>query len=173
MKFRQAVSTDLTAIEAIYDRVLTRKEAGQEHIGWVRGLYPTRATASQSLQRQDLYVMESEGQILAVATINQIQADVYSTAPWRYMAPDHKVLVLHTLVVDPNSIRNGLGRQFVTFYEDMGRQLGCTCLRLDTNVENSNARAFYNALGYEELCTRPCTFPGITGLTWILMEKKL
>lgn len=173
MEFRKATSADLDAIETIYDRILSREEAGLEHIGWVRGLYPTRQTAQESIDRDDLFVMEAEDQIVGVATINQTQADVYATAPWRYPAPDEAVMVLHTLVIDPACMRKGYGRRFVDYYEQFGRSQGCTCLRLDTNVENKKARAFYTALGYEELCTRPCTFPGITGLTWILMEKKL
>ena len=43
--FRKATLRDLDAICAIYDAVHDAEEAGLTTIGWVRSIYPTRATA--------------------------------------------------------------------------------------------------------------------------------
>ena len=40
---RPATAHDLARIEEIYDTIHTAEEAGKVSIGWVRGVYPTRA----------------------------------------------------------------------------------------------------------------------------------
>ncbi|MFR0575153.1 hypothetical protein ACLUWS_07955 [Bifidobacterium boum] len=70
-------------------------------IGWIRNIYPTRKTAEDALERKDLFIMEDEGKIVAVAIINQIQADEYKYATWKHSAKDNEIMVLHGLAVDP------------------------------------------------------------------------
>ena len=43
---RPATAHDLARIEEIYDTIHTAEEAGKVSIGWVRGVYPTRATGT-------------------------------------------------------------------------------------------------------------------------------
>lgn len=171
--FRKALAADLAAIEGIYDRIHAEEEAGRASIGWVRGVYPTRATAEAALSRGDLFVEEADGGIAGTAILNRIQVDVYENAPWRYDAPEGQVMVLHTLVIDPRVKGRGLGRAFVGFYESYAREQGCPYLRMDTNARNANARAFYQTLGYREIAILPCEFNGIPGVNLVLLEKKL
>ena len=79
-------------------------------IGWLRGVYPVRATAEAALNRGDLFVLEKEGIIAGAAIINQIQVDVYYGAPWKHVAGDDQVCVLHTLVISPRFAGKGLGK---------------------------------------------------------------
>ena len=173
MEIRKAQKTDLDAVEAVYDAQHTAEEAGKSTVGWVRGVYPTRATAEAALARDDLFVLCEDGQVRGTAIINQIQVDVYEGAPWRCSAPDEQVCVLHTLVIHPAAKGRGLGRAFVAFYEDHARAHGCPALRIDTNARNSIARAFYKGLGYREIAVVPTTFNGIPGIDLVLLEKNL
>ena len=50
-----------------------------------------------------------------------------------YDAPDDQIMVLHTLAVDPQAGKRGLGRAFAAFYEQYAREHGCRYLRIDTN----------------------------------------
>ena len=173
MEIRKATRADLDAVVAVYDAQHAAEEAGMTTVGWVRGVYPTRATARAALDRDDLFVLCEDGQVRGSAVINQIQVDVYAGAPWRYSAPDERVCVLHTLVIHPAAKGRGLGRAFVAFYEDYARALGCPALRIDTNARNSIARAFYKGLGYREIAVVPTTFNGIPGVDLVLLEKNL
>ena len=83
------------------------------------------------------------------------------------------MLVLHTLTVDPACQGKGYARQFLAFYEDMARSLGCTALRIDTNARNAAARAMYAKHGYIESGVIPCVFNGIPGVDLVCMEKKV
>ena len=173
MLFRKAVTQDLDAVAAIFSDIHTAEESGALTIGWQRGIYPARATAEASLERDDLFVMEEDGEIIGAAIINQVQVDVYANAEWHYPAADEQVCVLHTLVISPKAGRKGYGKAFVAFYEDYARENGCPYLRMDTNERNVNARALYRKLGYTEIGIVPCVFNGLADVHLVLREKYL
>ena len=173
MTIRKATSADIPAAAAIYEAIHTEEEAGRATIGWVRGVYPTEATARAALARDDLFVLEHEGKAAGSAIINQSQCDGYESADWQYPAQDHEVMVLHTLTISPEAAGLGLGRAFVAFYEQYAREQGCKYLRMDTNVKNARARAMYKKLGYREIGIIPTVFNGIEGVNLVLLEKAL
>ena len=169
--FRKASMADLDAISAIYSDIHTEIEAGRASIGWIRSIYPTRATAQASIENGDMYVMEENGVILAAGRINQHQGPEYDQAVWSFDAAPDKVLVLHTLVVSPQYKGRGIGTAFVAFYEETARDMGCTALRMDTNAINTAARALYKKLGYTEACIVPTDFNGIPGVNLVCLDK--
>ena len=170
---RRAEIADIPAIAAIYEAILDREEAGLVAIGWQRGVYPTAETAREAVDAGEMYVLESEGRVVASGRINRRQMPAYYDVNWRHAAPDEKVLVLHTLTVDPARQGQGIARQFLAFYEDCARRMGCEVLRIDTNAKNAAARAMYARHGYIESGVIPCEFNGIPGVNLVCMEKKL
>ena len=172
-EIRRGTLGDIPGVAAIYDRVLTEEEAGRASVGWVRGVYPTEATAREALEAGELFVLEEDGQLAAAARINCVQVPVYRQAPWRWEAPPEQVCVLHTLVVDPLQKGRGLGTAFVDFYESYALEQGCPYLRMDTNEKNAAARALYARLGYREAGIVPCEFNGIPGVNLVCLEKRL
>ena len=169
---RKARKEDIAAIAVIYERIHDAEER-ERIIGWLRGIYPTEATALAALGRDDLYVYEEDGRVLAAGIINKIQVDVYAQCNWSFEAPDDKVSVLHTLTVDPAEKGRGIGKSFVRSWEELARSTGCTVLRLDTNAINYIARSMYKGLGFKEAGIVPCTFNGIPGIRLVCLEKKL
>jgi len=170
---RLATYNDIGAVTDIYDRILKMEEDGLYHTGWVPFVYPVRATAEAALDRNDLYVYEQEGGIVASAIINQIQLPEYEIGDWAFPASNNEVMVLHTLTVDPSHGGRGKGRAFVAFYEGFARSKGCRILRLDTNQINIVARRMYLSLGYREAGTVPCDFNGIPNVKLVLFEKEI
>ena len=171
---RQAKRGDIDAVTAIYDALHTLEESGQARIGWKRDIYPTRATAEAALEREDLFVMEKHGEIVAAAIINQTQVPEYANAAWKYSdVPDDEVMVLHTLTVHPDRKGQGYGSEFVRFYEHYALLHGCRFLRMDTNAVNTAARRLYSRLGYSEPDIVPCVFNGIPGVSLVCLEKYL
>ena len=170
---REAQEADLPQAAAIYDRILDRQERGLTYVGWLQGVYPTLSTARAAFQANEFFVLEEGGIVVASARINREQVDVYAQVPWVYPASADQVMVMHTLTVDPDRGRRGYGRVFVAFYEDYARKSGCTCLRIDTNEKNENARRLYAKLGYREAGVVPCVFNGIPGVNLVCLEKKL
>ena len=171
MVIRKAVTADLDAVEAIYDQLHTLEEKKVIRTGWIRHVYPTRATAEAAMALGTLYVLEDEGVIRAAAKIDQEQPESYARAHWTLQAEADAVLVLHTLVVDPTIARRGYGRAFVRFYEQEAARRDCTVLRIDTNETNAPARSLYASLGYREIGAVPCEFNGIPNVNLVCLEK--
>ena len=170
---RKATPADIPAVARIYEAILTEQEQGHVSIGWERGIYPTEKTAREALEAGELFVWEQGGDILAAARINQVQVPEYAIARWEHPAPDHEVMVLHTLVVDPEASGRGIGKEFVGFYERYALEYGCRFLRMDTNAVNTRARRLYRGLGYTEADIVPCCFNGIEGVRLVCLEKYL
>lgn len=170
---RPATADDLPRIEQIYDAIHTAEETGTASVGWARGVYPTRATAQAGLDAGDLFVLADGGTVYAAGRINREQVPVYAEVPWAHDVPPEQVLVLHTLVVDPTIAGHGYGTQFVRFYAQRARALGCTVLRIDTNAKNAAARRLYARLGFREAAIVPCTFNGIAGVSLVCLEKRM
>lgn len=173
-QFRKATVGDLDRIAAIYSHILDLEEAGKATTGWVRNIYPSRETALEGINAGEMFVLEDESTIVAAARINQKQVPEYANASWEHTeAPDDKVMVLHTLVVDPTLSGKGYGSSFVRFYEDYAKEHGCPYLRMDTNERNASARRLYAHLGYREAGIVTCTFNGIRSIHLVCLEKTL
>lgn len=170
---RRAVYSDLDAVARIYEEILQAEEDGAVTTGWIRGVYPVRATAEAALKRGELFVIENNGELLGSGIINKMQVDVYAQGQWEHQADAEHVCVLHTLTISPRAGRMGLGRQFVDFYESYARDHGCPELRMDTNERNAVARKMYGKLGFKEMGVVPTVFNGIPGVNLVLLEKYL
>ena len=170
---RKATHSDIDAIVHIYNKVLDLEEQGELTIGWQRGVYPTRATALQAIERGDIFVNEQAGKLLAAAIINHQQMPTYAKGHWAVAANDDEVMVLHTLVVDPDCAGRGIGTEFVDYYEHYAKAQGAKDLRMDTQAKNTAARALYHRLGYKEVGIVPCAFNGIPGVSLVLLEKPI
>lgn len=173
MIIRKATENDIDLVEKVYNDIHTAEEKGERTTGWIRGIYPTRITAQTALKRDDLFVLEADGEICGTAIINKIQVDVYSEGSWKYDVSEEKVCVLHTLVISPNKSGRGYGRALLKFYEQYARENGCVELRIDTNEKNTTARAMYKKHGYTEIGIVPTVFNGIPGVNLVLLEKYL
>ena len=170
---RQAQQQDIDRIADIYRHIHDAEEAGEASIGWVRSVYPTAQTAQEGVSRGDMFVEEQDGIIVAAGRINQEQVKEYADCPWLYPAADCEVMVLHTLVVDPQIKGRGYGAEFVRFYEAYAADHGCRYLRIDTQEKNAAARRFYQKLGFREAGIVPCTFNGIPDVQLVCLEKKI
>ena len=171
---RKANMNDIHKIVEIYDKILSNEEKGLTTIGWIRGVYPSINSANEALKRGDLFVYENEEKIIqASAVINQSQVDVYIKGNWKSKVPDDKVMVLHTLTVDPSVSHKGIGKKFVEFYENYAKNNNCTELRMDTNEKNLIARKFYKKVGYTEVGIVKTVFNNIPNVNLVLLEKVL
>lgn len=171
---RKATEGDIDAVVRIYEAILEKEEkTGVEFVGWVRGIYPTRQTALDGLDQGTLFVFEEDGEIIATAKIDNVQAPEYAECDWEYDVPYDKVMVLHTLAVDPARSGRGIGGRMVGFYEKHAMENGCDYLRIDTNVKNTPARNIYEKHGYARAGTVKCSFRGINDVYLACYEKKL
>ncbi len=172
-QIRKANRQDIDAVALIFEHIIEEEEKGNCTTGWQRGVYPTRNTAIAALEKDELFVMEEDGAIVAAMRLNKDQVPEYQNCQWEYVAADDQVMVMHTLVVEPSVKKQGYGRKMIEFYERYARENHCPYLRIDTNAKNSRARAIYKSCGYKEIGITECSFNGITGVNLVCIEKKL
>ncbi len=173
MLIRKATAADIDAVAEIYAEIHAEEAAGNITTGWLKDIYPIRATAANAFLKDWLFVAEQDGKVVAAAIINQYQGMIYEQATWEYAAEDSEVMVLHTLVVSPSSKQSGIGTKMVAFYEQYAAENGCMELRMDTNARNTIARRLYKKLGYKEVSIVPCVFNGIPNVNLVCLEKRL
>ncbi|MDD2957493.1 MAG: GNAT family N-acetyltransferase [Lachnospiraceae bacterium] len=169
---RKAAEQDLEAVAGIYDRLTDLEETGTGYTGWKKHIYPTIETARSAYEKNELFVMEVDGCVTAAAKINQEQVPEYANCQWQYEVPEDEVMVLHTLVIDPQYSGRGCATEFVKFYEAYALEHGCHYLRIDTNEINTPARKLYRKLKFTERGIVPCVFNGIEGVRLVCLEKK-
>lgn len=170
---RKAVKEDIDAIASIYDKILAKEETEGTLTGWIRDVYPTRQTAEDSLKNDTLFVSENDGRIVAAAKIDHSQMPQYAECKWEYDVPDNQVMILHTLVVDPECSGQGYGREFVHFYEKYAFEAECPYLRIDTNATNTIAWDMYKKMGYRDAGVIIGEFNGIPDVHLVCLEKKV
>ena len=170
----KAKECDISSVVKIYDNIIEKELRGECTTGWLKGIYPTEATARAALGRGDLFVYRGKsGKVSASAIINRLQVDSYAKGSWLFPAPDYTVMVIHTLTVNPDDSGKGIGREFVSFYERYAFENGCSVLRMDTNEKNSVARGLYAKLGYREAGIVYGDFCGIPDVGLVLLEKQV
>lgn len=154
---RKATFNDIDSVAGIYKKTHNLEEVGKVSIGWNSKIYPIRETALNALKADTLYVMVINAEVIASAIINQEQPSAYSSMGWSFPAPDDKVGVLHTLVVDPDFGKRGLGKAFVSFFENYCKEQDYAVVRLDTQVKNTGSFNMYLNLGYRlaGICNTP------------------
>ncbi len=173
LKIRKATKDDFDQVLELYNKIHTEEENGRTSTGWVRNIYPSDQTICDSLSRSDLFIAETDEKIVGAVILNQIQDEIYENAKWQFSAPENQIMVMHTLVVDPEQKGKGIGKTIEHFYEEYALKNACHFLRIDTNVKNLPARNLYKKLGYKEIGVAPCTFNGIKNIDLVLLEKKI
>ena len=101
------------------------------------------------------------GTLAGVACINTSEAPEYAAMPWTTTPP---AVVIHRMAIDPAFQRQGVGRAFFRFAENLARQRGLTALRIDTYSLNHRMQALIQSQGFcrvgeIHLHGRPLTYP--------------
>lgn len=88
------------------------------------------------------FVAEAEGRLVAFAELRlRHYAEECTTSPVAY---------LEGIYVDPDARVRGVGRALVEAGEGWGREMGCTEMASDREIENDVSGAFHLAVGFDE-----------------------
>lgn len=148
IKIRRAVEDDIEKIVKIYEDFLDYEKANGSLTNWIKGVYPTEKNARAGLERDTLFVGEIDGKIVGSYVLNNIQPEEYNKIPWKWEATDDEVIVIHTLCLDVSLQSKGIGRAFVEYAIEYGRELGCKVMRLDTYEGNKPAARLYEKMNF-------------------------
>lgn len=171
IKIMLGIPADIDEIEALYDDLNDYLACTINYPGWGRGSYPVREQAESGVESKTLYIAR-DGERIAGSIILNHSPD-YTSGPvlWGIHARDEDVLYIHTLVVHPDYLKNGIGGQLLEFGFDMSIKLCMKAIRLDVYKENMPAIRLYEKLGYAHRDTVDLGL-GCYGLDWFKLYEK-
>jgi ribosomal-protein-alanine N-acetyltransferase len=87
-----------------------------------------------------------------------------------YFGDEHAHLNL--LAVRPAYQRGGLGRRMVNWLVESARVAGVAAIYLEVRANNTAARRFYRALGFQEMALLPRYYRGVESAVWMARDLR-
>ncbi|MFK7946646.1 MAG: GNAT family N-acetyltransferase [Saprospiraceae bacterium] len=144
MIIEKAALTDLETIFAIYKTA--KQDLETQNIYQWTDKYPTLSIIKNDIEKEFLYVLKVNDEIVGAINISEEQETVYQTVDWKF--DDSKVLVIHRLVVSPKHQRQGYATKMMTFVENYAQKNAYTSIRLDAYSQNKKVLRFYHNRNY-------------------------
>ena len=158
---RAAKQSDIAAVEKSYIELLEHEQNSGTFSNWKLGVYPTRQTAQNALEKGWLFVLEENGDICASMIVNTVQPCEHEKIAWKYKVDDDKAVTVHTLCVPPSKAGHGYGRMMMQYALDFAKKAGYEAVRLDTYAGNLPAQSLYKKLGFSSPGTAHVTLEGL------------
>lgn len=111
--------------------------------------YPSREAFAKDIQRNELYVLEENGEIIGTIVASTRMDAEYVPVVW--LTPNTNNIYIHRLSVHPDYQGKGHAQKLMDFVENYAIENGFDSLRLDTFSQNSRNQRFYEARGYRKL----------------------
>jgi GNAT superfamily N-acetyltransferase len=148
MVFRSARLTDLPRIRALRRAAASILVARFGKGPWS---HTSMLGAARRALNGSLFVLEEDGGIAAVCTLDREDATFY--AKLGYARPADPAFYLRSMSVDPLLQGRGTGRRMLRAAEDLARARGLAALRLDAYTHAAGAGGFYEKCGYVSVST--------------------
>ena len=101
----------------------------------------TRLGRVEATGLDQVLVAEEQEQIVGVAALHIIPALIHQQGP---------LAQITAIVVNEQRLREGIGRKLLEAAEELARNAGCYAIELSSNVQRTEAHAFYQTLGYTQ-----------------------
>lgn len=137
----------------LYDDLIDFLERGINYPGWIKGIYPTHKEAANGVANDNLYVAKISGKIVGSIILNHEPEPAFNKAKWKINADYSNIFVVHTFVVHPAYLKNGIGMNLVTFAVQHCIHERAKSIRLDVYEHNMPAIRLYEKCGFEYVDT--------------------
>lgn len=111
--------------------------------------YPSREAFLNDLERQELFVLDVNGEIIGAIVISTHMDDEYIPIEW--LTTSENNIYIHRLCVHPDHQGSGHAQSLMDFAENHAKQKKAPSVRLDTFSQNKRNQRFYEARGYQKL----------------------
>ena len=140
----------LDDIESIMDmtKACARHMEQQGIFQW-NAHYPNRNAFENDVKRDELYVLEIEGEIKGCIVVSTFMDDEY--VPINWLTANENNIYIHRLAIDPNMQGKGFARKLMDFAEAYAIENAYSSIRLDTFSQNKRNQKFYELRGYQQL----------------------
>lgn len=149
MNIRKGLISDIDNLENLYNNLNDYLEANINYPGWIKHVYPIRETAIKGIEEKSLFVVEDNGIILGSIILNQTPEDAYNQVKWKVDTDYSNIIVVHTLVTNPDFMNQGVASELINFTKQYSSALNMKSIRLDVSINNTAAISLYEKHGYE------------------------
>lgn len=164
---------DIGELEKLYNDLNDYLETGINYAGWKKGVYPSIDTVINRIRDRSLFVIKSNEEIVASVILNHKQDYAYSKINWVDNLTEKEILVVHTLVVSPKYMRQGIGDILLDFIKKYSLKLGIKSIRLDVEINNTPAISLYEKHGYKYKGTVDLGLVDLDAIWFRVYELKL
>lgn len=153
MIVEKATQSDINELETLYNNLNDYLDTNVNYSGWIKGVYPIRETAVKGIEGNNLFVLRIDNSIAGSIILNHDPEKAYDEVEWGVDAGYKEIFVIHTLVVSPEYIQQGVGCKLMTFAHEYALKQNMKSIRLDVSINNMPAIALYEKLGYKYMGT--------------------
>ena len=139
---QKAVVDDLEIISQLAAKARARMQA-DGLMQWP-GNYPDQKTFEKDISQGGLYVYKQGDRIVASISILPENDDAYKEIRW---LKDHS-LVIHRVVVDPDSQKQGIGLALFEFARTLAKTHHYLSIKVDTHPKNFKMQRLITKAGY-------------------------
>ncbi len=111
--------------------------------------YPSIKAFENDIDRNELYKLEMEGDIVGVIAITTEMDKEYEPVKW--LTKNGNSIYVHRLAVHPKYQGQGHAQSLMSYAEDQARKGDYISIRLDTFSQNPRNQKFYEQRGYRKL----------------------
>ena len=111
--------------------------------------YPNKDAFVKDVRRNELFVLEINGEIMGLLVISTLMDNEYQSIDW--LTDNKNNIYIHRLAVHPAFQGKGYAQQLMDFAEAYAIENNYTSIRLDTFSQNKRNQNFYELRGYKRL----------------------
>lgn len=108
--------------------------------------YPAVETFISFIEKDYMYVLTEDNQILGMMGLVPYQDEEYKTAKW---SVEGKELIIHRLAIAEEAYGKGLAKKMLQYAIDLARQDRVDIIKLDTYSKNKVAQKLFLDVGFE------------------------
>lgn len=111
--------------------------------------YPKATTFQSDVNRDELYILEINGQVKGTIVISTLMDEEYTPIKW--LTKNENNIYIHRLAIHPELQGKGYAQQLMGFAEQYAMENNYCSIRLDTFSQNKRNQKFYELRGYKQL----------------------
>jgi ribosomal protein S18 acetylase RimI-like enzyme len=111
--------------------------------------YPTKAAFVKDTERNELYVLDIDFEIIGAIVISTLMDEDYFPVKW--LTKNENNIYIHRLAIHPHFQGKGHAQKLVDFAEQFAIDNNYASIRLDTFSQNKRNQKFYELRGYKQL----------------------
>lgn len=153
LHIRTAKKAEYSKVRAFYHSMIDAMEDAEFKPQWEKDVYPSQEFLRESMDCEELYIGELNGEIAACMVVNHKYNEEYKKITWPAEAADNEILVIHALGVHPSFSGKGIATQMVQKVIQMAHENNNKAIRLDVLMGNIPAEKLYLKNGFQYLDT--------------------